>query len=340
MKTFILFWNPAISDVTPEDWQKKIDREDIFDCSWAVWDHDQADNAEERFFMVRCGEGNTGICQSGRFCSKPYQFEDWSGKGREVYYVDLDVEVMIDSEHCPVLTTDILQREMPDFDWTGGHSGRVLPPEYAEKLESLWVKFLDEHEEMFYRHAIKRKLSDSIGVDEDDDEESEVEAMDDDNEYLAEVSLEGTGEISVELLDHSYDTIKTIRAYTWKEAMDKTKETLQALSGSAKLDDFDFEDFYGSMKSEYAKALDIASWAHRDQKDKAGKPYFGHLARVSMACDSDAAKIVALLHDVIEDTDLTPDKLEEMGISEFIVVAVVCLTRKPEESYDDFIKRL
>ena len=43
---------------------------------------------------------------------------------------------------------------------------------------------------------------------------------------------------------------------------------------------------------------------------------------------------------MIEDTDMTPDKLEEMGISEFIVVAVVCLTRKPEESYDDFIKRL
>ena len=340
MKTFILFWNPAISDVKPEDWQKMIDREDIFDCSWAVWDHDQADDAGERFFMVRCGEGNTGICQSGRFCSKPYQGEDWSGKGREMYYVDLDVEVMIDSEHCPVLMTDILQREMPDFDWTGGHSGRVLPSEYEEKLESLWKEFIDEHEEMFYRHAIKRELSDSIDVDEDDDEEPEVEDLDDENEYSAEVSIEKTGEISVELRDHYFDTIKTIRAYTWKEAMDKTKETLQTLSGNDKLDEFDFDDFYGSMKSEYTKALDIASWAHRDQKDKAGKPYFGHLARVSMACDSDAAKIVALLHDVIEDTDLTPDKLEEMGISEFIVVAVVCLTRKPEESYDDFIKRL
>jgi hypothetical protein len=59
-----------------------------------------------------------------------------------------------------------------------------------------------------------------------------------------------------------------------------------------------------------------------------------------MACDSDVAKIVALLHDVIEDTDLTPDKLEEMGVSEFIVKSVVCLTRKSDESYDDFIKRL
>jgi (p)ppGpp synthase/HD superfamily hydrolase len=122
--------------------------------------------------------------------------------------------------------------------------------------------------------------------------------------------------------------------------MDKTKETLQTLSGNDKLDEFDFDDFYGSMKSEYTKALDIASWAHRDQKDKAGKPYFGHLARVSMACESDVAKIVALLHDVIEDTDLTPDKLEEMGVSEFIVKSVVCLTRKSDESYDDFIKRL
>ena len=94
------------------------------------------------------------------------------------------------------------------------------------------------------------------------------------------------------------------------------------------------------MKGEYAKALDVASWAYRDQKDKAGKPYFGHLARVSMACDSDVAKIVALLHDVLEDTELTSDYLEEQGISEFIVKSVECLTRKSEESYDDFIKRL
>ena len=36
MKTFILFWNPALSDVKLEDWRKMIDREDIFDCSWAV----------------------------------------------------------------------------------------------------------------------------------------------------------------------------------------------------------------------------------------------------------------------------------------------------------------
>lgn len=340
MKTFILFWNPALSDVKLEDWRKMIDSEDIFDCSWSVWEHGQADDFEERFFMVRCGEGNTGICQSGRFCSKPYQGKDWSGMGREVYYVDLDVEVMIDSEHCPVLTTDILQREMPDFEWTGGHSGRVLPPEYAKKLESLWKTFLEEHKEMFCRHAIKRELSDSIYVDEDDNVELMTEDSDEDDKCTAEVSLDKSGEISIELRDRYFDEIKTIRAYTWKEAMDKINKLLQVLSKTCKVDEFGFIDFYGSMTPEYVKALDIASWAHRDQKDKAGKPYFGHLARVSMACDSNVAKIVALLHDVLEDTDLTQDKLEEMGISEFIVKSVVCLTRKPEESYDDFIKRL
>ena len=81
---------------------------------------------------------------------------------------------MIDTESCPILTTDILQREMPDFDWTGGHSGRVLPSKYEETIESLWKNFLDEHESIFHRHAI-RQLDN-----EDDDWEDDVEKEDDD----------------------------------------------------------------------------------------------------------------------------------------------------------------
>ena len=94
-----------------------------------------------------------------------------------------------------------------------------------------------------------------------------------------------------------------------------------------------------TLIAQYIKALDLASWKHREQRDKAGKPYFGHVARVSNACKTPPAKVVALLHDVIEDTDVTPEQLEESGMSEFVVKAVLCPTRQKGETYEDFIKR-
>ena len=48
-----------------------------------------ASNLDE-FFMVRVGEGNTGLFAAGRFTSEPFKDEDWSGKGREVYYMQMD----------------------------------------------------------------------------------------------------------------------------------------------------------------------------------------------------------------------------------------------------------
>ena len=57
------------------------------------------------------------------------------------------------------------------------------------------------------------------------------------------------------------------------------------------------------------KALDIATNAHKEQIDKAGKPYILHPIRVSERCNTVEEKIVALLHDVIEDTEITPTTL-------------------------------
>ena len=51
------------------------------------------------------------------------------------------------------MTTDELSRAIPDFDWTGGHSGRLLEAGLAEQLEALWKKFLDDNKEVFAVHA-------------------------------------------------------------------------------------------------------------------------------------------------------------------------------------------
>ena len=86
-------------------------------------------------------------------------------------------------------------------------------------------------------------------------------------------------------------------------------------------------------------ALDIATKAHKGQKDKAGKDYIDHPKRVSARCTTDDARIVALLHDTIEDTFVTSDYLLEQGFPQYIVDAVLSVTRKSDESYSSFIDR-
>jgi (p)ppGpp synthase/HD superfamily hydrolase len=89
----------------------------------------------------------------------------------------------------------------------------------------------------------------------------------------------------------------------------------------------------------YDKALQIAVRAHKGQKDKAGHDYILHPIRVSERCDDPRAKIVALLHDTIEDTDVTADYLREEGFTEEIVEAVLAVTRSEGEEYDDYVRR-
>lgn len=153
MKTFILMWNPAISSYSLDNYKNELENFDVAWLNWNIWQYEDASEGD-RFFMCRCGEtGNRGICMSGRFGSDPYQGEDWSGKGRKTYYADLEPDVMIDSEFLPILTQEKLMEAIPDFDWTGGHCGRMLKPVQAEKLEKLWKDFLTENGKKFEIHA-------------------------------------------------------------------------------------------------------------------------------------------------------------------------------------------
>lgn len=86
-------------------------------------------------------------------------------------------------------------------------------------------------------------------------------------------------------------------------------------------------------------ALTIATKAHEGQTDKAGAPYIFHPIRVANRCLTDEEKIVALLHDVIEDSKTSASDLLAKGFPRTIVDAVLSVTRNEDESYDEFIKR-
>ena len=87
------------------------------------------------------------------------------------------------------------------------------------------------------------------------------------------------------------------------------------------------------------KALQIAVKAHSGQIDKAGSAYIFHPIRVSNRCSTDDERIFALLHDTIEDTEVTTEYLLMEGFPRNIVDAILSVTRNEDESYDDFIKR-
>lgn len=98
-------------------------------------------------------------------------------------------------------------------------------------------------------------------------------------------------------------------------------------------------------------AYEIMELAHRGQADKGGNAYFTHPFRVSQEIknyffgwssdfDKFIAECVALLHDVIEDSDITADDLVNEGFEHAIVNRVVRMTRKEGESYMDYIKRI
>jgi (p)ppGpp synthase/HD superfamily hydrolase len=94
----------------------------------------------------------------------------------------------------------------------------------------------------------------------------------------------------------------------------------------------------GAM-STLERAILLAVKAHDGRRDKAGAPYVLHPLRLMLRMPSHAARIVAVLHDVVEDSDFSLEDLRRQGFSEDILDAVACLTRIPGEPYEESIGR-
>ena len=89
------------------------------------------------------------------------------------------------------------------------------------------------------------------------------------------------------------------------------------------------------------RAVEIAANAHLNLQDKNGDPYIGHIFRVMNMGKTMDEKICGALHDLIEDTNWTFEKLEKEGFPEEIISALKCLTKESEdENYDHFISRI
>ncbi|MFK8113635.1 MAG: HD domain-containing protein [Rubripirellula sp.] len=92
--------------------------------------------------------------------------------------------------------------------------------------------------------------------------------------------------------------------------------------------------------SDLQRAIEIAVDAHRGQTRKDGSPYVLHPLRLMMAVDSIEQKIVAVLHDVVEDTEVTMEEVRAEGFSQDVLAALRLVTHVEGVSYEDYINRI
>lgn len=319
--TIILFWNPEVSSFKLADFQELLENMEYENMNWSIWEHEKA-HFGDRFFMVRCGKENTGICMSGYIVSEPYVDKDWSGKGNVVYYTDIAIDHMINPTCLPILPSEDIRKEIPDFDWLGGHSGRLLPPESAAKLETMWNTFLLQHSSMFGLRASKQEIDLN-------------DYLDNTREYISlTIGEDGKvhGETSYRDITYSGDTVHDTINYLMEQLKTKRKGEIEYKV------EFDYAN--EEMFPLYCKAVDMAFAKFKEQTDRLGKPYIAHLVRVAKDYFSTDYRIVALLQDVFKQGYATPGSLFRMGFQQDIIDAIMSLTQKDSESFMDFIMRV
>ncbi len=143
-QTFILMWNPAFSN-SMENHIESIGHIDDYSFNWSVYEWEKA-KMGDRFYMIRVGEGNTGVVMSGIFTSQPYASQDWNPNrnNRKIYYMDMKPNFIVNPETQAIITTEQLQDAIPDFEWRKGHSGQLLSAEQAKKLEKLFADYIQK----------------------------------------------------------------------------------------------------------------------------------------------------------------------------------------------------
>ncbi len=148
-KVFVLQWNPVISD-TSEDYFAKIVEKGTSRFGWEIHDWKEAEIGD-LVYMVKCRPApDAGIVMQGHITGKPFLGPHWSGKrGLRTHYACMSPDYLINHDECPILSLEELEAAMPDFQWDGGHSGRLLPVKESIILERMWLEYLESHKEYF-----------------------------------------------------------------------------------------------------------------------------------------------------------------------------------------------
>ena len=94
------------------------------------------------------------------------------------------------------------------------------------------------------------------------------------------------------------------------------------------------------MKELLNNAIKLAEKYHEGQVDKGGEPYIGHPLRVMEGVETSEEKVLAVLHDVLEDCDVSAEQLIKEGIPKILVDKLKILRKGKDEDYFHYINRI
>lgn len=147
--------------------------------------------------------------------------------------------------------------------------------------------------------------------------------------------------LTLEALKRIYAGVAEPPPYPWKEPL--LREAIAAVTThaghSATVATSQTAPHRDAAAGTLEQAIAIAALAHQGQTDKAGAPYILHPLRVMMPLDSLEERIVAVLHDVVEDSPWTLDALAAEGFSSAVIDALRSVTKREGEAYEDFVRR-
>lgn len=137
-KTYLMRWNPSISSFKEEDFKECVKRENhgMFRLNWSIREWEEARKGD-LFFMMRVGDDKPGIVFAGQFISDPYPDDDWAGTTKRRMYVDMICTNHIKPGAAPRVSLEKLEKEIPEINWSKGHSGELLSKAVADKLDAL-----------------------------------------------------------------------------------------------------------------------------------------------------------------------------------------------------------
>lgn len=143
----ILKWNPAVSSYNFIRFLSDIGQ-DIPESDWSIHEYDKVKTGD-RFFLLKVGLGVRGIVAAGEITCDPFPDNDWSKRDRMVFYSEYRCELMVNPETLPIIESSLLEKAIPDFDWSGGHAGVVLEPAQAETLYGIYEDYLKKNAALF-----------------------------------------------------------------------------------------------------------------------------------------------------------------------------------------------
>ncbi len=145
--SYLFVWNPKRWDW--ENLEDDIEQVELTGKTKNRWSCGNTKSIQvgDRIFLVKLGTEPKGIIAAGFATTTPFEEKHWTGENRQALYIDIDFDVLLNSEKEPILTLDILKTGnlAKQYSWTPQASGISILPEIVDELEAVWFDFLRTH---------------------------------------------------------------------------------------------------------------------------------------------------------------------------------------------------